>query len=400
MNAKRSLLSIAAILCGVCASAQTTWYVDISVPGPGTGTASDPYRTIKYALARPTTVAGDTLLVAPGTYTDKLSVNKAVTIRSTGGPLVTAIRPTLGGDAILIGVGGFAPAAIIEGFTIDGGGGTAIHANDAIVRRCIAVGGGGIGFAAIDLIQADHCTVQGFDIGCTGTVHGAEVQLQNSIVYANTIDLWEATATYTWYGFAHYGGASGLGAPGYFNGPGHDFHLLASSGCIDTGDPSAPLDPDGSRADMGAVPFDASYAPFTVYCTAKVNSIGCAPSIGAVNNASFTSARPFWISCSNTLNNKNGLFFYGFAAASTPFQGGWFCVQPPTKRTPLQNSGGNPGADDCSGTFAFEFNALLQAASDPQLELGAEIFCQYWSRDPAASFHNNRSDALRFTIGM
>lgn len=34
-----------------------------------------------------------------------------------------------------------------------------------------------------------------------------------------------------------------------------DFHLQSTSPCIDTGDPSSPLDPDGTRADMGAFYF-------------------------------------------------------------------------------------------------------------------------------------------------
>jgi hypothetical protein len=36
----------------------------------------------------------------------------------------------------------------------------------------------------------------------------------------------------------------------------NDFSLLESSPCIDTGDPSSPLDPDGTRADMGALYYD------------------------------------------------------------------------------------------------------------------------------------------------
>jgi len=35
-----------------------------------------------------------------------------------------------------------------------------------------------------------------------------------------------------------------------------NFRLLGTSPCIDTGDPSSPNDPDGSRADMGAIPYD------------------------------------------------------------------------------------------------------------------------------------------------
>jgi len=37
-----------------------------------------------------------------------------------------------------------------------------------------------------------------------------------------------------------------------------DFHLLLDSPCIDTGDPNSPLDPDGTRADIGAFYFDQS----------------------------------------------------------------------------------------------------------------------------------------------
>jgi len=35
-----------------------------------------------------------------------------------------------------------------------------------------------------------------------------------------------------------------------------DFHLTASSPCIDAGDPTSPLDPDSTFADMGAFYFD------------------------------------------------------------------------------------------------------------------------------------------------
>ena len=38
------------------ASAQTTWYVDVSGTPPGTGSAADPYTSIDYALNQPATV--------------------------------------------------------------------------------------------------------------------------------------------------------------------------------------------------------------------------------------------------------------------------------------------------------------------------------------------------------
>jgi hypothetical protein len=38
----------------------------------------------------------------------------------------------------------------------------------------------------------------------------------------------------------------------------HDYHLLPNSPCIDAGDPNSPVDPDGTRADIGAYFFDHS----------------------------------------------------------------------------------------------------------------------------------------------
>ena len=51
-----------------------------------------------------------------------------------------------------------------------------------------------------------------------------------------------------------------------FVDPGEDdFHLTEDSPCINTGDPESPEDPDGSRADMGALPFFAQEATLDGY---------------------------------------------------------------------------------------------------------------------------------------
>jgi hypothetical protein len=130
------------------------------------------------------------------------------------------------------------------------------------------------------------------------------------------------------------------------------------------------------------------------YCVAKVNSLGCTPAIGWSGTASPSSGAPFLVTAELVVNQKNGLLFYGYAFQSAPFQGGTLCVAAPTRRTPLQGSGGNLGVADCSGTFAFDFNAWLQAGHDPELFAGSEVFAQYWYRDPQASFATGLTDGL------
>ena len=44
--------------------------------------------------------------------------------------------------------------------------------------------------------------------------------------------------------------------PQFMSSANDDFNLTAYSPCVDTGDPASPPDPDGSRADMGALYFD------------------------------------------------------------------------------------------------------------------------------------------------
>src|SRR6185295_10948986 len=50
----------------------------------------------------------------------------------------------------------------------------------------------------------------------------------------------------------------------------------------------------------------------TVYCTAKVNSLGCVPAIGFTGTPSKTFGTAFHITATNVLNGKDGLLFYGW----------------------------------------------------------------------------------------
>lgn len=138
----------------------------------------------------------------------------------------------------------------------------------------------------------------------------------------------------------------------------------------------------------------------SVYCTARVNSLGCTPAIGFSGTPDANAGTGFTIGATNIVNNKSGVLFYGLDGAnSIPFQGGLLCVKAPTTRTPPQNSGGTAApANDCSGSFGMDFNVRIAAGVDPRLVAGATVWAQYWSRDPAASFTTNLTDGVAFLI--
>ena len=172
------------------------------------------------------------------------------------------------------------------------------------------------------------------------------------------------------------------------------------------------LDGDG-RADLVAgAPYTDAMSMFTgsvrayhgascslpaVYCTAKVNSLGCLPEIGSTGRPSVSDPAPFTVEASQVLNNKPAILFYGFAAQAVPFQGGTLCIGPPIRRTAVQSTGGNPPPLDCSGTLSYDFNALIQSGADPQLVAGTFAYAQYWYRDAQSPQPVGLTDALRFS---
>jgi Bacterial Ig-like domain (group 3) len=100
------------LAAATCVSAQTTLNV-----GPG-----QPYITIQSGINAAT--AGDTVLVAPGTYYENIDFKgKAITVTSSGGASVTTIDGgNTGGVATVLFSGGETSSSIISGFTIRGGG--------------------------------------------------------------------------------------------------------------------------------------------------------------------------------------------------------------------------------------------------------------------------------------
>jgi hypothetical protein len=142
------------------------------------------------------------------------------------------------------------------------------------------------------------------------------------------------------------------------------------------------------------------YKPTTqTYCHPTVSSVGCAAQIATGGVPSVTSPSPYTITALPVINNRLGLLVYGFAPDQIPFGAGALCVHPPIKRTTPQTSGGSAVGLDCSGEFAYDFNALIQSRVDSNLTVGRSVFAQYWYRDPPAPSGSALSNAVRFFIG-
>jgi hypothetical protein len=122
-------------------------------------------------------------------------------------------------------------------------GGTALrtvfHHNSA------DLGGGGAAWSALE-----RCTVVFNDDGVLDcTVH-------DGIVRFNTwYDVGASSASWSNVPAGVPGAGNISGDPLFVNAAANDYRLLTGSPCIDAGDPTSPPDPDGSRADMGALRF-------------------------------------------------------------------------------------------------------------------------------------------------
>jgi hypothetical protein len=183
--------------------------------------------------------------------------------------------------------------------------------------------------------------------------------------------------------------------------------IHTNGGCLPSGDGlnSGTAIENTHLQDVLAQPLGVCAVPcvpsVSTYCTGKTSSQGCVPSIGATGVPSATAgAGSFWIRASSVINHKTGLMFYGIMSDERPFMGGFLCIAAPLVRTASQSSGGNPGAADCSGAFAYDMGARIASGIDVSLHVGTTAYAQYWFRDPASQPYTiGLSNAVRFTIG-
>lgn len=146
---------------------------------------------------------------------------------------------------------------------------------------------------------------------------------------------------------------------------------------------------------------------WSVYCTAKVNSLLCLPSISGLGDSSASRTSGFVVQATEELNQKAGLLVYGASGPATiPFHGGVLCLAAPRYRSVTLQSGGSSSGSDCSGVYAIDLNAFASGAlgGNPAPELsapGVEIRCQFWGRDPGylPPQNSSLSNALVYQVG-
>jgi len=134
----------------------------------------------------------------------------------------------------------------------------------------------------------------------------------------------------------------------------------------------------------------------TTYGQAKINSEGCTPAVSWSGTPSLSLADDFHVKAANLLNNRAGMFFWGFTSANVPFGGGTRLVGLPLVRTTGQSTGGSATGSDCSGKLDFHFSqAYMQQMG---VVAGATIYGQFYHRDPGFAAPNNLalSNAIEF----
>ncbi|MFO1011143.1 MAG: right-handed parallel beta-helix repeat-containing protein [Planctomycetota bacterium] len=300
--------SCSALLLASNASAFTDWYVGPNPNGPGSGTSNDPYRSIQFAIDAPTTVAGDTLHVRAGNvYYENLDPNGKALNFVAWGLRSEPFLPTLDGRRLgaCFGASNNEFGTTITGFRFRNGrssrgGGIFASYASLIVRDCVfedneardfgggvelvtggpfrfehcvfvgnraqggASTGGGISVETGFPVVLDHCTFWGNEATVGGGlyVYAPHVSVRNSIVWSSAggdIVPYIHVPDVAWCdvesGFAGTGNVSG--DPLLWNPWGGNFFPNYGSPCIDAGDPASALDPDGTRADIGAFAFAA-----------------------------------------------------------------------------------------------------------------------------------------------
>ena len=135
------------------------------------------------------------------------------------------------------------------------------------------------------------------------------------------------------------------------------------------------------------------------YCTGKLSSAGCIPTVAWSGDTSLSGPDDLVVSADLLLNNVASKLIWSRSPNSIPFHGGTLCVLAPAARTTVLLSGGSPGtATDCSGAYEYAFTHAYLASK--YVLAGETLYIQASTRDPgfAPPGNHSLSAGLYFTV--
>ena len=197
-----------------------------------------------------------------------------------------------------------------------------VDINNSIIAKNYADAGTGGVAAYSSYLNMDFCSIVKNGGNPSNTTDAAGIhlnggnsaQLNNTIVYSNDDALPSASGPLNIaYSNIENGwqGSGNINADPMFNDfESDDFTLQSSSPCIDTGDPESGLDPDGTRADMGAYPYEQYQNSIDLHTGSNLISFYAIPKDNSVSNVL------------SSLDNATGLIGEGIAANRLP-NGTW-----------------------------------------------------------------------------
>lgn len=262
-----------AIALSVCMAslvgAQTTpqtLYVDVANGGVQDGSIEAPFRTIGGAMALVVADRGDTVLVRPGTYSERVTLKGGTLLVSEAGAARTFI---VGSSSVPADQVTLERASTLRGFSVGETGGAAVRVplnGSAEISNCVL-------YASEQGILAEvnslvECVNNTFSSNATGLSAGPGAKVapfKNNIVASNATGVFVGdggTVESTYNGYYNnavvvsggFPGNSDFGSnPLFVNAQGLNFHLREASNMRDAGDPASTFnDRDGSRNDVGA----------------------------------------------------------------------------------------------------------------------------------------------------
>lgn len=242
---------------------------------------------------------------------------------------------------------------------------------------CVLIGNSAPLGGAAAMCEMTNCTLYGNSAGeAAGGLWGGT--MANCIAFENGGTPLGGGAAASWSCVEF--GAPGTGNidldPGFLLSGAGDLRLIGSSPCIDSGDPAL-TDADGTRRDMGALPFDRTTPqPF---CAPGPDSAGCIPVLSAVQQPSVSA--PFRFEVHGILATSATLSFLSMGTAQQPSLNGQICIRPSLARGPFGVvTTASSGPCDTTAEFTLLPADLFQAGFAP----GDAIFTQVFYRDPGS----------------